>query len=325
MLNSSTMHIVRPTVFAPATPSTTEPCNVKIHSAAYFQILEIVSKQVISSDKRVMGSLLGYRSDDSSEFEIRDAFMVPCTQTSDSLSIDEYEHKMLFQLYKKAYPKEFVLGWFDCSDKIDGFTGMIYDFYSKGSDRAYPFPAIYLNVKYLSDNKEITAPVISAYIGAAIGKRKTAHSKAGWSGNSTANAFLFNPLPHKIVNGTVTEKLFINHLVENQNQSEPTSISAAERQASHLSNELNTIRENIQKLLKHIDSVSNSDADLDLLRYLSNSLLSSPKFLAGVEELESNFRAYNQDIIMVEYLTKAVKEQIELSARLTASSESERL
>lgn len=321
---TSFMHLVRPSVAAPAASSTTGPCNIRIDTSACFQILEIVSKQILSSNKRIIGTLVGFRSDDGSEFDVRDAFMVPCTETGDSIAIDDHAHKALYQLYKKAHPKEHVLGWFDSSNKIDANTGLIHDFYSKGTDRAYPFPAIYLNVEYLGENQEITFPKISTYIGAAIGKLSSNTPKIGWNTANTTSSYIFTPVPNKVINSTISEKLVINHLSENQQNNEPISVSANSRTLSHLSNQLSSVGETIDKLLAYIESTSNSDSDIDLLRLLSNTLLNKPQYLTDLKELEYHFRAHNQDVIMIEYLTKAVKEQIELSARLTASSEADK-
>lgn len=316
------MHIVRPNVSAPVA-SLTGPCTVKIHMPASFKILEIVSKQVITPNNRIIGSLLGTRSDDGLEYEIKDAFVVPSTETGETIAIDDHAHKILYQLYKKAHPKEHVLGWFDCANSIDTNTGLIHDFYSKGTDRAYPFPAIYLNVKFLSENKEIHAPEISTYIGAAIGITNNASTKATW-GPVSSNSYVFSPIPNTTVNSSSSEKLLISLLTEKQQIAEPVSISSTAEDLSNLSSQLKALMHTIDNLLRFTENPPNSDEYLDLLRLLSNNILSKCKYFSDLNELALNFHVHNQDVIMIEYLTKAVKEQIELSARLTASSESEK-
>lgn len=318
---TSFMHLVRPSVTAPAAGSATGPANIKIHATALFQILEIVSRQVLGSNKRIIGTLLGIRSDDGSEFEIRDAFMVPCDETGDSISIEDHTHKTLYQLYKKAHPKESVLGWFGSSSQIDSTTSLIHDFYSKGGDRAFPFPAIYLNAEYLQDS-QVTVPKLSTYIGAAVGKG-TSNVPMGWKTNNNSSSYIFTPIPNQVINGSVTEKIVFNTLKENSINKGSMSLTS---DLSYLSTQLSAVTQNIDKLLEFIDTraSSGSDRDLDLLRSLSNTLLNKPQILTNVEELEMHFRAHNQDVIMIEYLTKAVKEQIELSARLTASAEADK-
>ncbi|KAK6457014.1 uncharacterized protein RJT20DRAFT_1596 [Scheffersomyces xylosifermentans] len=323
-VESSFMHLVRPNVAAPGVPSATGPSSVKIHAPAVFQILEIISKQVLSSDKRIIGTLLGIRSDDGSEFEIRDAFMVPCNETGDSLSIEDSTHKTLYQLYKKAHPKESVLGWFGSSNQIDNTTGLIHDFYSKGSDRAYPYPAIYLNVEYLKDG-QISSPELSVYIGAAVGKPIATNVPIGWKTASTNNSYIFTPIPHHVINGSVTEKIAFNTLKE---KSVNTTSFVLDSDYSFLSSQLEQVTANIDRLIQEIDtkvaSGAASDRELDLLRLLSSTLLNKPQLLTNLAELERLFRDHNQDVIMIEYLTKAVKEQIELSARLTANAEADK-
>lgn len=321
------MHLVRPNVTAPAASSPSGPANIKIHTAALFQILEIVSKQVLENNKRIIGTLLGIRSDDGSEIEIRDAFMVPCNETGDSITIEEQSHKSMYQLYKKAHPKELVLGWFGLSETIDSTTSLIHDFYSKGVDRAYPFPAIYLNAEYLKlGTTEIVAPKLTTYIGASVGKPTIVNPAAipGWKTATANNSYIFTPIPNQVISGTTSEKLALNNLKQ---QSINKSTFTLQSDLSQLNQQLSHVAFNIDQLLNYIDQKTGepaSDSDLDLLRLLSNTLFSKPHILSDLDELAKLFRDHNQDVIMVECLTKVVKEQIELSARLTANSEAEK-
>ena len=93
---------------------------------------------------------------------------------------------------------------------------------------------------------------------------------------------------------------------------------------SYLSQQLNKATDNVGQLLSYIENNGNKDQDIDLLRLLSNQLLNKPAILTNLPELEKLFKDHNQDVIMIEYLTKAVKDQIELSARLTASAEADK-
>ncbi|RKP29871.1 hypothetical protein METBISCDRAFT_31354 [Metschnikowia bicuspidata] len=315
-MSASYMHLVRPTVNAPAASSTAAPVDIKIHNSALFSILEIVSKQVLDSNKRVLGTLLGTRSDHGSCVEVRGAFMVPCLETGESITIEELKHKTLYSLYKKPHTKEFILGWFDCANEISGSTGLIHDFYSRGPDGAYPFPAIYLNVKYL-DGNQVTFPQLTTYVGAAIG-RQGAAQRIGWK--TLATLYVFTPVPHSVVSSTVSESLLMNRIAQTPT-AKNSMIELEQEHFSSVSREISTVQANLDVVLNHINSISNTDADIDLLRELSNSLLSKPTILSDMAALKSLFLAHNQDIIMIEYLTRAVKEQVELSARLSSEAE----
>ncbi|OBA21818.1 hypothetical protein METBIDRAFT_30837 [Metschnikowia bicuspidata var. bicuspidata NRRL YB-4993] len=309
------MHLVRPTVAAPAAPAASSPADVLIHNSALFLILQIVSKQILEQNTRIIGTLLGVRSDDGSKVEIRDAFMVPCQETGDSIAIEEHKHKTLYSLYKKAHPKESVLGWFDCSGHIDASTSLIHDFYSKGADRAYPFPAIYLNVKYLNGDS-IEFPQLTTYIGAALGKPGSVQ-KIGWTTVTRNTLYIFSPIPHKVGATTIAEKSALSQI------SHATGPSAAAHAGQLLTvlREIGAVQGHIDAVLAAVHGASNSDADIDMLRNLSNSLLNKPTILSDLDALKHHFQAHNQDIIMIEYLTRAVKEQIELSVRLSAEAD----
>lgn len=333
---NSFMHLVRPNVIAPAAGSANGPASIKIHAPAMLTILEIISQQVLN--KRIIGTLLGSRSDDGLEMEIKDGFMVPINETGDSIAIEDQVHKSLYQLYKKAHPKETVLGWFGSSNQIDDITSLIHDFYSKGVDRAFPFPAIYLNVEFLNEKNQIIEPKITTYIGAAVGKPVSNTQQIGWKTTNVNNSYIFTPIPNEVINATITEKIAFKTLIDqkinqqNDNTNTNTNTNTNNNNGnnnntddlSYLSQQLNKATDNVGQLLSYIENNGNKDQDIDLLRLLSNQLLNKPAILTNLPELEKLFKDHNQDVIMIEYLTKAVKDQIELSTRLTASAEADK-
>ncbi|KGQ85225.1 translation initiation factor 3 subunit F [Candida albicans SC5314] len=333
---NSFMHLVRPNVIAPAAGSANGPASIKIHAPAMLTILEIISQQVLN--KRIIGTLLGSRSDDGLEMEIKDGFMVPINETGDSIAIEDQVHKSLYQLYKKAHPKETVLGWFGSSNQIDDITSLIHDFYSKGVDRAFPFPAIYLNVEFLNEKNQVIEPKITTYIGAAVGKPVSNTQQIGWKTTNVNNSYIFTPIPNEVINATITEKIafktLIDQKINQQNDNTNTNTNTNNNNnngnnnntddLSYLSQQLNKATDNVGQLLSYIENNGNKDQDIDLLRLLSNQLLNKPAILTNLPELEKLFKDHNQDVIMIEYLTKAVKDQIELSARLTASAEADK-
>lgn len=333
---NSFMHLVRPNVIAPAAGSANGPASIKIHAPAMLTILEIISQQVLN--KRIIGTLLGSRFDDGLEMEIKDGFMVPINETGDSIAIEDQVHKSLYQLYKKAHPKETVLGWFGSSNQIDDITSLIHDFYSKGVDRAFPFPAIYLNVEFLNEKNQIIEPTITTYIGAAVGKPVSNTQQIGWKTTNVNNSYIFTPIPNEVINATITEKIAFKTLIDqkinqqNDNTNTNTNTNTNNNNGnnnntddlSYLSQQLNKATDNVGQLLSYIENNGNKDQDIDLLRLLSNQLLNKPAILTNLPELEKLFKDHNQDVIMIEYLTKAVKDQIELSARLTASAEADK-
>ncbi|KHC58902.1 translation initiation factor 3 subunit F [Candida albicans P75010] len=333
---NSFMHLVRPNVIAPAAGSANGPASIKIHAPAMLTILEIISQQVLN--KRIIGTLLGSRFDDGLEMEIKDGFMVPINETGDSIAIEDQVHKSLYQLYKKAHPKETVLGWFGSSNQIDDITSLIHDFYSKGVDRAFPFPAIYLNVEFLNEKNQIIEPTITTYIGAAVGKPVSNTQQIGWKTTNVNNSYIFTPIPNEVINATITEKIafktLIDQKINQQNDNTNTNTNTNNNNnngnnnntddLSYLSQQLNKATDNVGQLLSYIENNGNKDQDIDLLRLLSNQLLNKPAILTNLPELEKLFKDHNQDVIMIEYLTKAVKDQIELSARLTASAEADK-
>lgn len=207
-------------------------------------------------------------------------------------------------------------------------------FIQRGVDRAFPFPAIYLNVEFLNEKNQVIEPKITTYIGAAVGKPVSNTQQIGWKTTNVNNSYIFTPIPNEVINATITEKIAFKTLIDQKinQQNDNTNTNTNNNNGnnnntddlSYLSQQLNKATDNVGQLLSYIENNGNKDQDIDLLRLLSNQLLNKPAILTNLPELEKLFKDHNQDVIMIEYLTKAVKDQIELSARLTASAEADK-
>lgn len=391
------MHIIRPNITGLSGFLVLGSYSVKISYSTYIQILECISRQVLTPKKRIIGTLMGIRSDDGLEYDIRYVFVVPYTAVDGSVVVDESIHKSLFYLYKKSHSKESVLGWFSSAQKLDKFTALIHDFYTKGNDTSNFYPAIHLNIDYLSEDGQIMPPKVCAYIGASFGKHRVTkdqdseipleksqsqknfekdtsetedfelsvnkvkdflehgvHSSKNQEAkkqitesetnnentpetltnnnilnpkikSTTTNTYyIFVPVHFQIVLKSPVERLMIQHMKRFTLNEECFSL---ESNNTFLNSHFQSLSKDIDKLLNYIDSKFpnlNNDNDIDLLRILSKGLFHFPYNSKSIEKSNCLINTYNQDLLMLEYLVKSVQEEIELSARLTSKSESEK-
>ncbi|KAG9618066.1 eukaryotic translation initiation factor-like protein 3 subunit F, partial [Aureobasidium melanogenum] len=146
MAQDSFLHLARP--LGPVqigTQPSTAPLNVSIQPQAIFAILDHSLRRP-QDQERVIGTLLGVRSEDGTEVEIRNCYAVPHTETQEQVEVDMDYQKQMLQLHLRANPKEVLLGWYATSSDLNTFSALIQNFYGQQGDGTWPHPAIHLTV-----------------------------------------------------------------------------------------------------------------------------------------------------------------------------------
>ena len=64
-----------------------------------------------SATPRVIGTLMGMRSENGLEVEARSAFAVPHSEGEDQVAVDMPFQQQMVSLFSRAGPKEVVIGW----------------------------------------------------------------------------------------------------------------------------------------------------------------------------------------------------------------------
>lgn len=104
MDNSSTLHLALPAVHtaasATAPPSLAQPraFSTSVNPLVFFSILDHYLRRNAGQD-RVIGTLLGVRSEDGSEVEIKGCYPVPHLETEDQVKIQRQQQQ------RQQYPK----------------------------------------------------------------------------------------------------------------------------------------------------------------------------------------------------------------------------
>lgn len=309
---SKPLHIVRPGLLSNFGALSPSPVHVTIQAAAFFQLLEFSLRS--NDDSRVIGTLLGCRSDDGSELEVRDAYIVPHhNEGGDAVTIEEYHHKVQHHLHKRSNPKDSIIGWFSTVPEFDSFTGLVHEFYSARTTGTYPYPAIHLTLS--EDSKKINdVPTINTYIASSIGAiGQTANSLNVYKGSS----YIFTPIPNK-VQFEIHDKAVLRYsssVVYQEKESLKLSSKAVDIEL--LIDHLNKVDALITSTLNYIEKVENREikGDDKLARFLLTNLKTNVESI-NLEELKNSFNSHIQDTLMIEYLASSVKTQMELSAKL---------
>ena len=135
----------------------------------------------------MIGTLLGTRSEDGTEVEIRSTFAVGHTETTDQVEVDMEYQKQMLALHLKANPKEILVGWYATSSELNTFSALIQNFYGQQGEGTFPHPAVHLTVSTIA-GQDVEA---NTYISAPIGV----------TAERAADSCLFIPVPHEIKYG----------------------------------------------------------------------------------------------------------------------------
>lgn len=280
----SFLHLARP--LGPASvgnqPSTA-PLNVSIHpqvsctstsppqpedppanltrSQAIFSILDH-SLRRNADQERVIGTLLGVRSEDGTEIEIRNCYAVPHTETAEQVEVDMDYQKQMLALHLRANPREVLVGWYATSAELNTFSALIQNFYSQQGDGTFPHPAVHLTMS-TEPGKEIDS---RTYISAPIGV----------TAERAADSCLFIPVPHTLKYGEA-EKSGMETIAAAMNSESRTGDVLTDLEA--LEEALVTVIDMIDRVRKYVSDVLDEERppSTALGQYLMNALSLAPK------------------------------------------------
>ncbi|ODV58406.1 uncharacterized protein ASCRUDRAFT_120643 [Ascoidea rubescens DSM 1968] len=304
-MKSDILHLVKPSSLA-STALSPLTVNVVIQPTALFSIFE-ASLRIQEGNSRVIGTLLGSRSDDNSNIDIRDAYIVQHNEQGDNVTVNEYNHKTFLNIYKKTSPKIMIVGWFSTISSLDIYSSLINNFYLDGN---YSIPIVHLTLDSIDPSSNLpSVPKFDTYISTMVGK----------SAVNDQNSTVFVPIPHTL-NYSSQEKNLLSWVSKAKDQSNSSVLlpSGQSTELINLSNDLKDVDDLIDKVSNYVSQVVNGEieGDDEVGKYLLSNIPASPNNL-GISKIEHLFNSHIQDTLMLEYLASSIKTQIELSAKLT--------
>lgn len=303
MADDSFLHLARP--LGPAAVSgqpSTAPLSVSVQPQAIFAILDHSLRRP-ADQERVIGTLLGVRSEDGTEVEIRNCYAVPHTETAEQVEVDMDYQKQMLALHLRANPKEVLIGWYATSSDLNTFSALIQNFYGQQGDGTWPHPAVHLTVSTVP-GKDIEA---RTYISAPIGV----------TAERAADSCLFIPVPHEIKYGEAEKSglELISGAKEREDRSQmlQTDIETLERA-------IEQVLEMLERVSNYVSNVLDEEAEPSsaLGQFLMNTLSLAPK--VDAEDIERDFNNHIQDVLLVSYLANTIRTQIDLSNRLATAA-----
>jgi translation initiation factor 3 subunit F len=232
---------------------------------AIFSILDH-SLRRNTEQERVIGTLLGVRSEDGTEVEIRNCYAVPHTETAEQVEVDMDYQKQMLQLHLRANPREVLVGWYATSAELNTFSALIQNFYGQQGDGTWPHPAVHLTVSTVP-GKDIEA---RTYISAPIGVTP----------ERAADTALFIPVPYEIKYGE-PEKSGLELISAAKDREDRSQVIVTDIEA--LERAIESVLEMLERVSNYVNNVLDEETPPSsaLGQFLMNTLSLAPKVSAA--------------------------------------------
>ena len=250
----------------------------------------------------MIGALVGVRSEDGSEVEVRQTFAIPHTENEDQVEVDVEYQKNMLALTLKASPRETLLGWYTTSHELNSFSALIQNFFASPDTGTFPHPAVHLTIGTEPGQPIETKTYISAPV--AVNSERAAES------------CLFIEVPHKL------------HFSDAERNALGSVAAAAETDVraapvvsdiENLAQALETVSDLLERVSGFVGEVLDEERDGNhaLGQYMMNALSLAPK--VANTAIEHDFNNHIQDVLMVSYLANTIRTQIDLAQRLATA------
>ena len=237
----------------------------------------------------MIGTLLGTRSEDGSEIEIRNCYAVPHTETAEQVEVDMDYQKQVLALHLRANPREVLVGWYATSSDLNTFSALIQNFYSQQGDGTFPHPAVHLTVSTVP-GKDIEA---RTYISAPIGV----------TADRAADSCHFIPVPYEIKYGDA-EKSGLELIASAKDREDRTM---------HMITDIEALEAAVEQVIDMLDRVStyvgnvldeepNVTVSVALGQFLMNTLSLAPK--VDPADIERDLYVTNHECCLRSALTE---------------------
>ena len=303
----SFIHLSRPLAHSNVgLQSNIAPLAVNIQPQAVLSILDHAVRRDIREDaqsSRVIGALVGTRSEDGTEVEVRSCFAIPHTEEEDQVEVDVEYQKNMLALTLKAAPRESLLGWYTTSHELNSFSALIQNFFASPDTGTFPHPAVHLTIS--------TEP------GEGIDTRCYISAPVAVNAERAAESCLFIQVPHKMLYGEA-DRSALDTIASARDTQNGTAPLVSDIESLGLSVEqtitlLDRVSEWVNGVLDEDEEPNNA-----LGQFLMSALSLAPKVDAS--QIEHDFNNHIQDVLMVSYLSNTIRTQIDLSQRLATST-----
>ncbi|GAN07478.1 mov34-domain-containing protein [Mucor ambiguus] len=249
------------------------------------------------SQQKVIGALLGVRSQDGSEVEIRNVMPLIYTLEEEIIVLDKEHYRNMYELHQRVNPEEVILGWYTAGADLSPACTPVHSFFA---DDVAPFQPIHVTVD--------TDALVKT---SDMGLRAYASAPVGFTTNPGDCLFLPVPCEVKYLDAERSGLDMLASAKSNESRSAPL-ISDMD----HLEIAITKLQEMLERISKYVDSVVDGSVAPNnaIGRYIMDTVSVVPKI--DSTSFEKMFNSHLQDLLMVVYLANMTRTQLSVAERL---------
>ncbi|KAJ3414833.1 hypothetical protein HDV05_005990 [Chytridiales sp. JEL 0842] len=275
------------------TPSSSS-FSVNLGPVVFFSVLDHYVRRPETQD-RVIGALLGVRSEDGSEVEIRNSFPLSYSVTDNAITLDVDHLQQMYNLHQRVNAKEVIVGWYATGDSVDAQSVLVHE--SFASD-IYPLQPVHV----LFDTTLSTGKLsIKSYVSAQLGAPGS---------ENTGAMFVQVPCDVKLYDGERSGLDIISSA-----KGEPSG-GKLMSDIESLERSILLIQEMLETIATYVSKVQSGkiEANNAIGRFLMDTISSVPRIDAA--DFEKMFNNHLQDLLMIIYLSNLTRTQLAIAQRL---------
>ncbi|GAA5794767.1 maintenance of mitochondrial structure and function-domain-containing protein [Helicostylum pulchrum] len=246
---------------------------------------------------KVIGALLGVRSSDGTEVEIRNAFALIYTTEQDRPVVDREHYRSMYELHQRVNPEEIILGWYTAGADLTASCTPIHTFFAED---VAPFQPIH-----------VTVDTEALFKTSDMGLRAYASAPVGFAGRSGDCMFLSVPCEVKYLDAERSGLDMLSSAKSNENRT-----ASLISDMDHLEIAIAKLQEMLERISKYVDSVCDGSVEPNnaIGRYIMDTVSVVPKIDSTA--FEKMFNSHLQDLLMVVYLANMTRTQLSVAERL---------
>lgn len=113
------------------------PFTCTVSPVVLFSVLDHFLRREEQHDK-VIGALLGIRSPDGTEVEIRNSFSVIFTEESSQIVLDKDHYTSMHDLHQRVNPEEVILGWYTAGPNMTPASAPLHTIFAQDTGNFRP-------------------------------------------------------------------------------------------------------------------------------------------------------------------------------------------
>ncbi|KAI7906565.1 maintenance of mitochondrial structure and function-domain-containing protein [Cokeromyces recurvatus] len=241
---------------------------------------------------KVVGALVGVRSPDATEVEIRNA--LPLIYNNE---IDRDHYHSMVELHQRVNPEEFILGWYTAGKELTPTSTPVHEFFAED---VAPFQPI-----------QVTVDIDALFKTSDMGIRAYASAPVGFSNKPGDSLFLPVPCEVKYLDAERSGLDMLASAKSNENRT-----ASLMSDMDHIEIAIIKLQEMLERISQYVDSVVDGKTEPNnaIGRYIMDTVSVVPKIDSSA--FEKTFNSHLQDLLMVVYLANMTRTQLAVAERL---------